>query len=285
MFGFRPDGKKIKGIDPIQKIMPHLMSTRNDSENLCKYEVDCATLDTFIKEQRALGLNVNYMHLVIASVVRLIALRPRLNRFVMNGRIYKRKGIIVSFVVKRGLSDTATDTLVKLKFTGKETLAEISKRIDEEILKNNKAGDKNGTEKLAKVLTFTPNFIIKGLVGFVKFLDKHGMLPNAILNLSPFHTSFFVTNLKSIKCVYIYHHLYNFGTTSLFISMGKEELRAGVDKEGNFMPKKIMTLGINTDERFCDGFYFAATLRLWRRIMENPAVLLEGLEEVQEDIK
>ena len=211
MFGCRADGKKIKTLDPIQKIMPHIMSSRNDSENLCKYEVDCATLDSFIKEQRANGLNFNYMHLVIASVVRLIALRPRLNRFVMNGRIYKRKGIVVSFVVKRGLSDTATETSVKLKFTGKETLTEIAKRIDDAILANNKAGEKNGTEVLVKILTITPNFLIKGLVGLVKFLDKHGLLPGAILNLSPFHTSFFVTNLKSIKCVYIYHHLYNFG--------------------------------------------------------------------------
>lgn len=285
MFGFRPDGKKIKGIDPVQKIMPHLMSTRNDSENLCKYEVDCASLDAFIKEQRVLGLNVNYMHLVIASVVRLIALRPRLNRFIMNGRIYKRKGIIVSFVVKKALHDNATDSLVKLKFTGKETLAEIIARVDEAIKKNSKVDEKNGTDKLARVLTFTPNFLIKFLVGTVKFLDKHGMLPNAILNLSPFHTSFFVTNLKSIKCVYIYHHLYNFGTTGLFISMGKEEVRAGVDRDGNFVPKKVMTLGINTDERFCDEFYFASTLRIWKRIMDNPSVLLEGLEEVHEDIK
>ena len=100
MFGFRPDGKKLKGIDPIQKIMPHIMCERSDSQNMCKYEVDCGPLDAFIKQQRTLGLNINYMHLVIASVTRLIALRPRLNRFIMNGRIYKRNEILVSFVVK-----------------------------------------------------------------------------------------------------------------------------------------------------------------------------------------
>jgi len=146
MFGFRPDGKKIKGIDPVQKIMPHIMSERSDSQNMCKYEVDCGPLDTFIKEQRELGLNVNYMHLVMASVARLIALRPRLNRFIMNGRIYKRKEIIVSFVVKKALSDNATDSLVKIKFTGKESLSEIVKMIDEGIKKNSKVDEKNGTD-------------------------------------------------------------------------------------------------------------------------------------------
>ena len=284
MFGFRPDGKKLKGIDPIQKIMPHIMSERSDAQNICKYEVDCESLDKFIKEQRALGFNVNYMHLIIASVIRLVALRPRLNRFVMNGRIYKRKGIYVSFVVKKALSDNATDSTVKLKFTGKETLKEIVEVVDKAVAANSKVNEKNGTDKLARVLTFTPNILIKGIVGLIKFLDKHGLIPNAILKLSPFHTTFFLTNLKSIKCVYIYHHIYNFGTTGMFISMGKEEARAGVNKKGDIVTKKVMTLGIVTDERYCDGFYFASTLRLWRRVMENPNVLLEGLDEVIQDI-
>ncbi len=285
MFGFRADGKRIKGIDPIQKIMPHIMSERSDSQNMCKYDIDCGPLDAYIKEQRNNGLNITYMHLVIASIVRLVALRPRLNRFIMNGRIYKRSEILVSFVVKKALSDNATDSLVKLKFTGKESLRKIIEMVDEAIQKNNKVSEKNGTDKLARVLTFTPNFLIKFLVGFIKFLDKHGMLPKAIINLSPFHTTFFVTNLKSIKCVYIYHHLYNFGTTGLFVSMGKEEVVPAFDKDGNVIKKKVMTLGINTDERFCDGFYFAKTLRMWKRIMENPHVLMEELGEVHQDIK
>jgi len=111
------------------------------------------------------------------------------------------------------------------------------------------------------------------------------MLPKKIIAASPFHTSIFITNLKSIKTDYIYHHLYDFGTTGIFISMGKEKMQAVVDKEGNIVPKKVMTLGVVTDERFCDGLYFGNSLRLLKRIYENPNVLKEGLEHIVEDIK
>ena len=60
------------------------------------------------------------MHVVIAAVVRLLALRPALNRFVMNGRIYKRNTISISFAVKKALSDDAIETTIKLDLRGKK---------------------------------------------------------------------------------------------------------------------------------------------------------------------
>ena len=286
MFGLRSDGKRIKSLPPIQKIMPHIMKARHDSQNLFKYPCRCEPLDTFIKEQRENGISYNYMHLVIASLVRVIALRPETNRFVVNGRIFRREKIMVSFVVKKRLKDDAEETTVKLEFKGTENIEDIKKAMDEAIAKNNYVEAKNNTDKLAKVLTSTPNFLIKFLVGFVKFLDKHGCLPKKVIEASPFHTSVFVTNLKSIKIDYIYHHLYDFGTTSLFVSMGKEQLTPVVSMNGKQLEiGKVMHLGIVTDERFCDGFYFANTLRLWKRIMENPNVLLEHLDDIVHDIK
>ena len=286
MFGLRSDGKRIKSLPPIQKIMPHIMKARHDSQNLFKYPCRCEPLDTFIKEQRENGISYKYMHLVIASLVRVIALRPETNRFVVNGRIFRREKIMVSFVVKKRLKDDAEETTVKLEFKGTENIEDIKKAMDEAIAKNNYVEAKNNTDKLAKVLTSTPNFLIKFLVGFVKFLDKHGCLPKKVIEASPFHTSVFVTNLKSIKIDYIYHHLYDFGTTSLFVSMGKEQLTPVVSMDGKQLEiGKVMHLGIVTDERFCDGFYFANTLRLWKRIMENPNVLLEHLDDIVHDIK
>lgn len=284
MFGKRSDGIKLKGLPPVQKIMPHIMSARHDSQNLFMYPVRCESLDTFIAEQKEQGKSYNYMHLVVASVVRLIALRPEANRFIMNGRIYKRKQIYVSFVVKKALRDDSEETTVKLAFSGKENIEEIKAKMDEAIAKNNKIEATNKTDKLAKFLTNIPNFLIKFAVGLVKFLDKHGMLPKKVIEASPFHTSIFITNLKSIKIDYIYHHLYDFGTTSLFVSMGKEQFTPVVSVDGkNLEVGKVMQLGVVTDERFCDGFYFANTLRLWRRIMQNPNVLLEELEDIIHD--
>ena len=96
MFGFRPDGKKIKSLSGFDKFIPHLMSSRNDSENLFKYEMDCEKLDEFIASEREKGVSFTYMHFVIAAIIRVIALRPKINRFVMNGRIYKRNDICIN---------------------------------------------------------------------------------------------------------------------------------------------------------------------------------------------
>ena len=285
MLGFRPDGKKVKDIDPIQRIIPHIMRQRHDSQNLTGLELPCEPLDAFIKDEMALGNGTyNYMHIIIAGIVRIIARYPRLNRFIMNGRIYARNAINVSFVVKKGLSASAAETTVKLKFTGLETIAEVRDKVNAAINDNNNPDANNGTDKLARLITFTPNLIIALLIGLIKFLDRHGLLPMAIINVSPFHTSAFVTNMKSIKGPSIFHHLYDFGNTGLFFAMGKEAMVPVVEC-GEIVPGKRMPFQVVTDERFCDGFYFVSALRLLKDLYTNPAQMKEPLEALTADVK
>ena len=258
------------------KIVPHIMSARHDSQNLSTCDVPCEPMDAFIRKHAESGVQYTYMHIVIASVIRAMAMYPGLNRFVMNGRVYDHNELQVSFVVKKSLSPDAPESLVKICCTGRETIAEIREKVNAVIAENGRKDANNGTEKLARVLTFTPNFLIKFLVGSIKFLDKHGMLPMAILKHSPFHTSVFITNLKSIKGPSIFHHLYDFGTTGLFLAMGKESVVPVV--EGNEIKKgKMMPLQMSMDERFCDGFYWVCGLRQLRHFMHNPTLLETSL--------
>lgn len=283
MFGFRPDGKRLKGIDPIQKIIPHIMKHRYDAQNMSHYDCLCEPFDDFIKAEREKGINFKYMDIVAAGLVRIIATYPRLNRFVINGRIFKRNGIYISFVVKKGLSATASDSLVKLEFDGRESIYEVKEKIDKAVQENAKMEANNGTDKLAHLLTITPNFMIKFLVGTIKFFDKHGLLPRAIINLSPFHTSCFITNLKSIKGPSIYHHLYEFGNTGIFVAMGKESL-IPVVRKGQIEVGKVMPYDMVLDERFCDGFYFVNALNDLKKMYNDPTSLAMRLEELPEDV-
>lgn len=182
------------------------------------------------------------------------------------------------------MSATASDSLVKLEFTGHESIYEVKEKIDNAVLENAHMEANNGTDKLARVLTLTPNCLIKFLVGSIKLLDKHGLLPRAIINLSPFHTSAFVTNLKSIKGPSIYHHLYDFGTTGIFFAMGKENKEAVV-RDGQIEVGKVMPVDIVLDERFCDGFYFVNALNDLKKMFENPSLLTTRLEELPEDVE
>ena len=284
MFGYRPDGKKLRDIDPIQRIVPHIMRDRHDSMNCLTVDLPCEPFDEFIKKESAAGNGeYDYMHIIIAGLVRIVANFPRLNRFVMNGRIFKRNVIYVSFVVRKAMTPDAPDTTVKLAFTGHESISEVRDKINAVIEANNHMESNNGTDKLARLITFTPNIVIAMLVGFIKFLDKHGMLPKAVLDVSPFHTTFFITNMKSIKAPSIYHHVYDFGTTGMFYSMGKEAMVPVVSGSG-VVPGKRLPFKIVTDERFCDGFYFSSALRVLKKYYAHPGVLKEPLEELADDV-
>ena len=273
MFGLRADGKRVKGIDPIQKIIPHIMKYRYDAQNMTRYSCRCEPLDDFIRLENEKGFKFTYMHILMAGLLRITAMYPWLNRFVMNGRIFERNGVFFSFVVKKELRHDADESLVKLEFKGGESIYEVKEKVDNAVRENSKLEANNGTEKLAHLLTITPNFMIKFLVGTIKFLDKHGLLPHAILKLSPFHTTYFVTNLKSIKGPAIFHHAYEFGTTGVFLAMGKESVEPVVNK-GVIEVGKVMPVEIVMDERFCDGFYYVKALNELKRILEHPEVLI-----------
>lgn len=287
MFGKRPDGRLVRDLDPMQKIMPYIMKTRTDSMNMYEDTFDCKPMDMYIKAKAEEGLKINYMHIIIAGMVRLIALRPQLNRFCVNGKIYTRHKIWVSFVVHPKLDDGSTGTTIKLCFEGTETILEVAEKVNEAIAKEtiNRTGE-NGTDKLMRVLmNVIPGPFIKLVVNTLLWMDKHNLLPKKIIELSPFHTSFFITNLKSLGINHIYHHVYEFGTTGLFLAMGKEQRVPAVQQGEEIVVRKQLGWGMVSDERFCDGLYFALSLRQLRKYMANPAILEKPLEAKVEDIR
>ncbi len=287
MFGKRPDGRLVKNLDPIQKIMPYIMKSRTDSMNMYEDIFACEPMDEYISLKAAEGLKLSYMHILIAAVVRMIALRPQLNRFCINGRIYTRPKIWVSFVVHPVLKDGSAGTTVKLCFEGTETIGEIAAKVNEAIANETvKRTGENGIDRLLRVLMNNiPGPFIKGVINLLLWMDKHNIMPRFIVELSPFHTSFFITNLKSLGINHIYHHVYEFGTTGLFFAIGKEKRVPVVQSKDEVTIQKQMGWGLVSDERFCDGLYFALSLRQLRKFMADPALLEQPLEARAEDVK
>ncbi|MFW5794601.1 MAG: 2-oxoglutarate dehydrogenase [Bacillota bacterium] len=287
MFGFRSDGKRIKNIDPFMRIIPHIMFHRNDALVMKTEEIDCEKMDKYILQKRKeYNIKVDYMDIIITAFVRVISTRPKLNRFIVNGRIFKRNNIQLSFAIKKRLEDGFEETTIKLSFDGTESIFDVKELIDKE-LKNNKGEQKkNATDRLANALTKGPNFMIKAVVRFFMWLDKHGMLPKSIINASPFHTSVFLVNSRSIKMSPVYHHIYNFGTAGQFVSMGKEQYKPIITNPNKkeFEVKKIMDLGMVVDERICDGLYNSLSLKELHKILANPSVLDEKNNNVIKDV-
>lgn len=286
MFGKRPDGRVLKNLEPMEQIMPYILKRRYDSMNMFEDTLPCEPWDNYIKEKAEQGIKITYMDIFIAGVVRLMALRPQLNRFVMNGKIYARPKIWVSFVVHPTLTDGSVGTTIKLCFEGTESLPEVAAKIEQAVKKETTQRDgENDTDRLMRFLMKAiPGFLIKLVINLLMWMDRHNLLPKAIVELSPFHTSFFITNLKSLGINHIYHHTYEFGTTGLFFAMGKEKM-VPIVKAGEIINEKHMGFGLVSDERFCDGLYFALSLRLFKKYMKNPAMLDTPLTEKVEDVK
>ena len=285
MFNKRPDGRLLRNIEPLQLITGFIMKKRYDAMNMYEDSFDCTMWDKYIKEKEAEGIRLDYMQIFIAGIVRTIALYPRLNRFVMNGKIYARPKIWVSFTIHPELHIDSPDTTIKLCFEGTESITEIANIIHEAIRKETVLRtEENDTDKMARFFTAIPSGILNVVVAVLMWMDRHNMLPKAIIDFSPFHTSFYITNLKSLGINYVYHHTCEFGTNGLFFAMGKEKMVPVVEK-GEIISQKRMGFSLVSDERFCDGLYFAKALRELRKIMKNPAMLEKPLEKKVEDIK
>lgn len=279
----RSDGRKLKSISPFVKIIPYVMTRRSDAQIFSKGLIETETIDAYIKEKRSQGIELTYLHLMIALYVRILAQRPCLNRFVMNQQLYARNGIYVSMAVKRSLNDEGEETTVKFAFTGKENIIQVSDIVRRTIAESIAPGTSNAADRLAGGIMSLPNGLVKLLVWILKWLDRHNMLPGGILQASPFHTSLFFTYLKSINLDYIYHHLYDFGTTGVFVALGKSK-KVPMVEHGAVVVKNCCEIGYVLDERICDGLYFSNSLKLLQKYLKDLHLLEKELDAITEDV-
>lgn len=281
MFGYRSDGKKVKNIPPFFKLIPHIIKKRNDSQVYYSEDISITALDEYIDKKAEQGIKLSYMSIIYAALIRLISQRPKLNRFVMNGTTYSRNNIFISLAIKKELSDEGIETTIKLPFTGNENIFEINDKLLSAISENKSDLNSNSTDSLAKALSVIPNWLLKLSVNLFMFLDNRGLLPRKIIDASPFHTSAFLTNVASLGIDSIYHHIYNFGTTSIFMAMGKKKKSYIYDDE-NIKEEKCISFSIVCDERICDGYYFANSIKLFKKYIKKPELLEDNIEKVED---
>ena len=201
----------------------------------------------------------------------------------MEKKIYARNNISVSFAVKKDMTEDSETTEVKVHFEPTDTLMQVSKKIRQGIEDNKGDDTQNDQDVFTKVMRYLPGFMITFVIGLIKLLDKLGLVPKFIYDLSPFHASFFLTNLGSLRIDSVYHHLYEIGTVSWFVGLGMKKSRNEILRDGSIKKKKYMEIKYVLDERIADGFYGANALRLMTKYMNNPRILLDPPTQVVED--
>ncbi len=266
----RADGKRIKNADPMYTVAAYIMNKRVDSMNMITIDIPVDPIKEYLNEKRKQGVNISHMAVILAAYIRTMKEFPELNRFVVNKKIYQRNELAVGMVVLKP-GEMGHGTMSKMYFNENNTIFEVNDIINKYVEENREAPENNGTEKIIKFLLSVPGVLPVG-VGLFKWMDKHGLLPKAIIDMSPFHMSLGITNLASIRTNHIYHHCYEFGTTSVFLAMGNTR-EVPKRKGDEIIFEKCMPIGVTMDERIASGSYFALAFRKMRAYLRNPELL------------
>ena len=285
-WGDRSDGYKLRTINPMNKFMPYIMPDRCDACNTYADMFDVTKTDRFCREKVKEGkTNFSFLHIMIAAYIRAISQRPGLNRFVSGQKIYHRNDIQIVMTIKKTLSVDAPDTCIKVRFSPDDTVDDVYEKFNKVVAEvTSQPDDKTSFDKLNKILSLIPGLLCRWTVKFLNFLDYFGLLPKKLLWLSPFHGSMIITSMGSLGIRPIYHHIYNFGNLPVFLAYGGRRSVVSCDSSGNVVNKKYIELKAVTDERICDGFYYASAFKIIKRHVENPELLDVKPTEVFEDI-
>ena len=280
-FGDRPDGRKIRSLDPLNMVSPYIMKKRNDANNMVTVSIDIENIEKYIKKKRADGLKgFGLLHVMLATYVKTVAQRPGVNRFISGQKIFARNDIQVMMTIKKEMKLDAQETVVKAYYSPDNTPEDVYRIFNALVEENKSKGDKNDFDSTARILNYIPGLVLKFAVWLLNFLDYFGWLPKFLLKVSPFHGSFFITSLGSLGIPAIYHHLYNFGNVPLFCSYSAKRYEYVLNKNGEIEKRKFVDFKFVMDERICDGHYYASALKLMCDYLKNPEKLDNPVEVV-----
>ena len=278
--GDRKDGIKLRKIHSMHVIMPLIFPNRCDNEAFISDCIDLTNINAYLEKKNADNPEYAYnlFQVMVAAILKTMVLRPKMNRFIANNTMYMHKETSASFTVKKIFSDDGAEALAQVRVNGTETIDDIHNEIFRQVSFCRSDKLDGGTESLNAVAAI-PGFLKKIVGAGARFLDRHGWMPNSVTEGDPFYGSVYLSNLGSIKLGAGYHHLTNWGTCSVFCTIGQAKKRPFYDEDGTVHMKPSVDIGLTIDERIADGYYYSRTVQLLKTLLENPDLLEKPLNE------
>ena len=275
--GDRRDGRWIKA-PGLQTVMMYILPKRTECEVYMKDTFDCTNLLAFIEEENRIHpeYRTTLFHGIIAILARMLRERPKMNCFIQGFRMYERNEISLSFVVKRRFSDNGEESLMYLVPKDTDTIREISSHICGNVAETRKSEHSTGgIDEVIDKFASLPRFILIPVMRIIRYLDFWGLNPRVLTDGDPNYSSILLSNLGSIKCPAVYHHLNNYGTNSIMVTVGTMRNELVKMPDGTMSERTLVDISATLDERIADGFYFARSLKLIHHVLEHPELLLK----------
>lgn len=276
--GDRKDAKKVRNIDGLHNVMIDIKPERCDSDVYMNKEIDVTKLIKYVEKYKKEHPDnkITYFHAFAMAFAKTIYNKPLLNRFVANRTFYDRNDVIIAFVAKIAFEEDSEEVMINIKVDKDDNIFTLRDKITKRVAKirNSKKGEKKeNTNNIVDVVGKLPKLIRMIVTGALKFLDKHGWLPESITKDNLYYSSVILSNLGNFKIGSIYHNIVNFGTSSIIATMGMIHKSKVIDKDGKEKIIDVCDFGVNMDERIADGYYFAKSIKVLEYILDNPELL------------
>ena len=285
-FGDRRDATLLRDTDALHFIMGIIYPNRADNEAYIAERVNLEPIKAYLAEKNVEGIPFKYtfFHVILTALVKTVTLRPKLNRFYANENYYQRNKVTAGFVIKKEFSDGSEEAMALLEAKPDATIDTIHEEIRQRVQATRNEQKMNTTDNSMDILNKLPRFLSKAAIRFIRFLDRHGWCPDFLIGDDPNYSSVFLSNLGSIRLRSGYHHLTNWGTSSLFCIIGEKKWTPLYDQNGLVEMRETVDLGLTVDERIADGYYYSKSIRLFKYLLEHPELLEQPLNtEVEYD--
>ena len=281
--GDRFDATLIRDLDSMHFFMPKVLPNRCDNEAYLSEQIDLTNLEAFLEKKNASQPEYKYnlFQCIVTAMLKTVYLRPKMNRFIANQELYQRNDVTAAFVVKKQFSDHAGEALAKVNALPEDTLETVHQAIWKQIRLTRSETEKDSTtDSMDKISQWPiPRSWMRAFIRMIRALDQHGRVPRSLVESEIFYSSAVISNLGSIGLHAGYHHLTTGGTASVFVVIGEKKKRPYYDDDGTVTMKMSVDLGITVDERIADGYYYAGTIRLLRKLLEEPELLERPMNE------
>lgn len=289
MFKKRSDGTYLGNIPPHTRVAPFIMPSRVGGTIFSEQEIDITDTLSFLRKfnrQQATENKdkVTFFQLFITALVRIIALKPKLNRFTIGYRMWQRNYIGINFIAKKRLTEDGDEIWILGDYSPFTALRDVADTFKER-LREATRGIGNNSEDLNVLLLKFPRFVIRFLFWLLRKFDSWNMMPQFLMRGSPFHGSVCITNVGSVGVEAPYHHLYDFGTCGLFVSLGIVRREWRPDSSGKMRQRDVVKVVYAFDDRICDGIYSGRAIMLLKDLVEKPEALLKQPALGKADLK
>ena len=271
-WGDRKDAKLIRDINEIQIAMAHCYPNRTDNEAYISVQIELDPIKNWISKHPDTDFKYTFFHVIVAGLIKLLIVRPKLNRFISDRKYYQKDVRSIGFIVKKQFTDDGAEGMAVVRGDENSNVFTIHEAIKEQVVPC-KQGKSNKTQSDIEIFKKMPHWLVRIVFNILRRWSDKGRLPKSLTDGDSNHCSAFVTNLGSIGLKCGYHHLANFGTNSIFVVIGEKKLTPFFDEVGNVTMKETLDLGLTIDERIADGFYYSRSVKILKKVLENPELL------------